>query len=60
MTKRSSQCSNDLLSVQGEFSPCTQCPMRIQCAGKPLLPARPICKDGHRIVTRDFHGRVDL
>ena len=40
--------------------PCTQCPIRTQCAGKPLLAARPICEDGHRIVTRDFLGRVDL
>ena len=53
-------------SARTNFYPCrlcspgTQCGMRTKCAGKPRLPARPIFRDGHCIVTRSRCGRVDL
>ena len=38
----------------------TTCNIRAECAGKPLLAARPIFGDGHVAVTRCLFGRVDL
>jgi len=38
----------------------TTCNIRAECAGKPLLSARPIFGDGHVVVTRCRFGRVDL
>ena len=45
-------------SARTSFYPCrtqapgTICNIRAECAGKPLLPARPIFEDGHVVVTR--------
>ena len=36
----------------------TLCGMRAKRAGKPQLPKRPICGDGHREVTADISERV--
>ena len=53
-------------SARTSFYPCrtrasdTKCNIRAECAGKPLLPARPIFEDGHVEVTRCPFGRVDL
>ena len=53
-------------SARTSFYPCrtqasdTTCSIRAECAGKPLLPTRPIYEDGHVVVTRRRLGRVDL
>ena len=53
-------------SARTSFYPCrtrasdTTCNIRAECAGKPLLPTRPIYEDGHVVVTRRRFGRVDL
>jgi hypothetical protein len=45
-------------SARTSFYPCrtqasdTTCNIRAECAGKPLLPTRPIFADGHFVVTR--------
>ena len=53
-------------SARTSFYPCrtrasdTTCNIRAECAGKPLLPTRPIFGDGHFVVARCLFGRVDL
>lgn len=53
-------------SARTNFYPCrmqafgTTCNIRAKCAGKPLLPARPIFGNGHVAVTRSRFGRDDL